>query len=343
MISVEEIRERAKQILPQTVYRQYADSPTIREYTRWDVFDAAFSAPAGDVSLEGLAPARAVPHFSFNPAEHRALARHFSVLRGAYIPVSGRISTDARSGHAAIHVFYCAAKDGVLWIDDLATMGSKSVTYDVFVRDGVSIRLVHVLRSEHPHYVRLRLHAGPSSSVELALAAEGGEAHVHYEVFAEHGAKALVTSLLLGGRVDLIVDGVAGRSSVIRSSSFLLSDGGSFLVSRGLMRVPTGAVDAEASTDVAYLSSGGLAIAVPELSVDEPAVRAARHGVRNIAPSSEMLFYLASRGISPEDSVRMYLYGILAAALPEDVLGVDWVRSSISTFSESYLCQYGRE
>ncbi|GEM_PF-6619634 len=342
MITVDEIRKRARSALPNTTYRQFADSPTIREYTRWSVFDEAFSKD-GTVRVTGAVGASSVPRFSFDPTAHRALAEHFSRIDVLHIASGNEIASDTVSGHGRLHVFLCISGEREIVLDDRAVGGSKSVTYDVFLRPGARATIYHYVRSENPHYVHVRVHGDERSSLRAVIVARATEAHVHYELFPAEGADLVVDALLLEGGTDLVVDGVGAPHARISSRSILLSSVGSFLVSRGRLSAPLPSKEASLSADVLYLSSGGLAVGVPELSVDDPSVSEARHGVRSIALSPEALFYLESRGLSPGDALHMYVEGILASVVGSRVLGQQWVSESVASFVESLLRQSASE
>ena len=338
MITVDEIRKRARDALPGTVYRQFADSPTIREYTRWGVFEEVFSKD-GTVLVTGAAGASSVPRFSFDPAVHRALAEHFSRIDALHIASGDEIASDTVSGHGRLHIFLCISGEREIVLDDLAFGGSKSVTYDVFLRHGSRATVYHYIRSKNPHYVHVRVHGDEDSFLRAVVVARATEAHVHYELFPAEGADLAVNALLVDGRADLVVDGVGAPRAEVSSKTILLSPPGSFLVSRGRLSAPLQSTGASISADVLYLSSGGLAVGVPELSVDDPSVSEARHGVRSIALSPEALFYLQSRGLSPESALHMYIEGILESVVGSRVLGQSWVSDSVTSFVESLLRQ----
>ncbi|NPA77095.1 MAG: hypothetical protein GXN93_05070 [Candidatus Diapherotrites archaeon] len=337
MIRLDDVRERARAVLPSTAYQPYSDSPTIRSYTNWDAFEDAFSADHWTVGrVSGATPTDAIPSLSFDPSSNRALAHHFARLPSFHLwDGSDTVALEASGNHTAQHVVFCIREDASILLKDIAPY-SKSATLDVLVRPGVSADLSLLVQGAAVQYVHLRVHLGASSSFSSRLAVVGKNTHVHYEVFLNgEGASVDVSGGSVGGRSDVITD-VFTRSSNNRAyvRHVLFSAPGDFLVHRGVIRVERGAVAADVDMDSAFLTTGGLAVSVPQLEILTDDVSHAAHRSRDLSPSSEQLFYAQTRGVRSAEFMQMYVDSILRSRVGS-LADEDIVISAIKSFSES--------
>lgn len=339
MIRIDDVRKAALSALPDTVYQPYGDSPTVRAYTDWSMFEGAFSR--GGVSpgtVKGARPAGAVPSFSFDPGSNRALAHHFSKLPSFLLwDGSGYVLSGSSRAHTTQHFFFCVEKGSEVLLEDLADTSSKSLTADVFVRPGASLRLQHIVRGSHPQYTHLRVHLGAGASLSVNLAVIGSNAHVRYEVFLNGPSASFeLSGASITGRSDVITDAfVRSESNTASVRYLLLSSPGDFLVHRGVLRVEHRSSMALVDMDSAFLTAGGFVAAVPQLEVLTDDVRGASHRARDIGLDDERVFYLLSRGLGVEEAVEMYLKDVVGDLLGE-LAGEETVVSALRSFSGSY-------
>ncbi len=337
MISLEDIRRRAANVLPSTVFQRYGDSPTIRSYTDWSVFEDAFKLPPSAGAVSGADPVDVLPSFSFDPSASRMLAHHFANLLSAFSANGGTITLRSDRGALTLqHVILCVHGDKAVNLRDVAGDGPKSATVDVLVSPGAALNLRLALFGEHPQYLHLRYHLGDRSRVSVRAAVVGNNAHVHHEFFL-NGAKSVLryTGASLRGRSDVITDVyVRGREDFAHVSHALFSAPSDFLVHRGLLRVDRGSSMADADMDSAFYTTGGLAISVPALEVLTDNVVRASHRSRDLSLGDEQVFYLRSRGLSGADVLDVYVSSLLEHYLG-DLVSDGAVRSAVRSFSES--------
>jgi len=305
------LRREAERALPDTVYQRYGDSPTVKSYTDWSVFERVLSArnySPGEVA--GASPVDSLPRFSFDPSSHRALAYHFSRLPAFFSwDGSPRVVSASRYGHSAQHFYVHVRGKRELVLEDVAAVSSKTLTLDVFIEEGGALLLNHFLHGGHPQYTHLRVHLGRGASFTGRLAVLGRNAHVRYDVFLHRrGADFSLSGLSVTGRSDVVTNAtVCSERSSVNVRHLLLSSPGDFLVHRGVLRVDRPASAAAVEMDSAFITSGGFVAAVPQLEVLTDRVRRATHKVRDAGLSTEQLFYMLSRGISEETAWALYV------------------------------------
>ncbi len=316
----EEIREIARRMIPHTRFQPWGDSPTLRSYTDWEVLEGAFRNPTpGEASGE---PLDDVPLFSFDVAEDRATAIHFS---SAFFFRGGeRIVSRSSSGYAAHHFVV----EGPARIEEEAR-APKSATFDVYVDGG---DIVHVVDASAPLFSYVRLHAAPDSRVRVWIIVKGGPAHVRYRVFPGDGADVSLSGLSLPSRSDVVTDAVLSPRSSVHVRYVLLQGEAGMLVHRGVLRVGREAKWSRAVMESGFLTLGGLAVAVPQLEVLTDAVAEARHSARDLIPQEEALFYMRSRGVSPDDALRVHVESVARSVLGP-LWGEERVKAWVNAFS----------
>lgn len=338
MIHIDDVRRNAVSALPRTVYQSYGDSPTIKAYTNWSIFEDALSRDDYSIGeVIGAHPVDAIPSLTFDPASNRALAHHFSKLPSFLLwDGSEHVLSRSSQTHAAQHIIFCIQEDSSVFLEDIADLSSKSLTVDVLVRPGVSLRLEHLVRGNHPQYTHIRIHLGKGSSFSGNLAVIGSNIHVHYEAFLNgHFASFALSGASITGRSDVITDAFArSESNTASVRHLLLSSPGDFLVHRGVLRVENQSSGALVDMDSAFLATGGFVAAVPQLEVLTDNVRGASHRARDLGLGEEQVFYMLSRGLRADEIMDVYVTGLV-----ENLLGKlgknENIRSAIKLFSES--------
>lgn len=337
MIRIEDIREKARKILPHTVFQPYGDSPTIKSYTDWRAFEKAMFSPPSSGMVSGASTTSVLASFSFDPAANRMLAYHFANMPIFYLAGSDSLVLSSEDAHFSLqHVLICVRDDKTIRIDDLAENGPKSATIDVLVRPGVTASILLRASGDHPQHLHLRYHLGNESSLDVSSVVIGQNAHVHHEFFL-NGSRASIQyrGASIRGRSDVITDAfVRGSDDFARVSHALFSAEGDFLVHRGVIRVERQSSGADVDMDSAFYTIGGLAVNVPMLEVFTSNVVRASHRARDLALDSERLFYLQTRGLSLASAEELYVSSIMgrfAGALSEE----ERVQSAIKSFAGS--------
>jgi len=321
MIHINNIRRKAEQALPNTAYQNSADSPTVRGYTDWSVFEGVLPADRysrGEVV--GVRSTAAIPSFDFAPSSHRALAHHFSRLPSFFAwDGSPHVVSKSTSGHTAHHFFLPVSCGSELFLEDIALKSSKTLTIDVFVEDGGSLHLLHLLNGTYPQYTHVRIHLGAGSSFSGHLAVIGSNAHINYEAFL-YGKQASfsLSGLSITGRSDVVTDAILrSENGTVNVKHLLLSSPRDFLAHRGVVRVEPSSSGALVDMDSSFITSGGFVAVVPQLEILTDNVRAASHRARDIGLDDERVFYMRSRGLSGEDVFRTYVEHLARELLGE--------------------------
>ncbi len=337
MITLEDIRRKARAALPDAVFQQYGDSPTIKSYTDWSAFEAAMDLPVSSGGVSGARPVDALASISFDPSVSRMLAYHFSNLPSFFLASSDSLvlSSD-RDRFALQHVLFCVRENGTIRIDDLAEGGPKSATIDVLVHPGVTASLLLRVSGNHPQHVHVRYHLGNGSSLDVSSVVIAQNAHVHHEFFL-NGARASLcySGASVRGRSDVITDAyIRGSDNFARISHALFSADGDFLVHRGVIRVERQSSGADVDMDSAFYTIGGLAVNVPMLEVLTSDVSRASHRARDLALDPERLFYIQTRGLSLSAAEELYVSSIMRS-FAGDLAAEDFVKAAIRSFAGS--------
>ncbi len=338
MISLDDLRRRAADALPHALFQPYGDSPTIRSYTDWSVFEKLFGLPPAEPEVSGATTSNSIPSVSFDPAAHRMLAFHFSRLQAFHVVGGSELyvrSIPDYFSHA--HALLCVRDDRELFLDFSAADGPASLTLDVLVRPGAHVDLNILVRGVHPQFLHARYNLGGDTSISIRSAVLGQNAHVHHEFFQNgEGSRVDYSGASIGGRSDVVTDAaVYGVGSFNRTAHAVFSAPGDFVVHRGVLRVLRSATGADVDMDSAFLTTGGLAASVPMLEVLTGNVRRASHRSRDLSMGDEQIFYLQSRGLSPSEAVELYVAEIVKERLGDRLFSSDSVVRAVRSFSES--------
>ncbi|NPA86658.1 MAG: SufD family Fe-S cluster assembly protein [Candidatus Diapherotrites archaeon] len=259
-------------------YLPYGDSPTIKSYTRWERFEEALKSK-GEIRVEGVEPSK------FSPFEDELWwsGIHFQRARG-FRATSKKISIRSKGGIAFAHVE--VPLDGELFIFEDSTESPLSVSGSI---KGKGI-VYHVLRGRNPHFSLWKV----EGDVTVHTLVETVDGFLRYRGRGNIDARGVSR----GGRSDVYHVFEAERTS-ISNRHLLVGTDGSFLVHRPLGRVHEGG---EVFLETLLHKEGGMVIGVPAVEVYTSRVKGARHAVKDLLPSEEQMFYLRSRGFSPEEA-----------------------------------------
>ena len=337
MIRIADVRKRAVEAIPDVAFQPHGDSPTIKSYTDWNVFNEAMSLPVSSGSVSGASPTDVLASFSFDPSANRMLAYHFANLPSFFMSDSDHIVLASNGDAFSLqHVLICAREKRTVRIDDIAENGPKSTTIDVLVRPDVSVSILLRVSGNHPQHLHVRYHLGNGSSLDVSSVVIGQNAHVHHEFFVNgSGASVTYRGASIRGRSDVITDVfISGDSDFARVSHGLFSAESDFLVHRGVIRVERRSSGADVDMDSAFYTTGGLAVNVPMLEVLTSDVTRASHRARDLALDEDRMFYLRTRGLSPASAEELYVSSIMRR-FAGDLAEEEFVQRAIKSFAES--------
>ncbi|AAL81409.1 Fe-S cluster assembly protein SufD [Pyrococcus furiosus DSM 3638] len=327
-------------------YQKYGDSPTIKSYTKWHLFEEnspltlPTQAPGKKLGIRGhiifsgsdvefnLPNNIEVGEGSLNLShsqESRILGFHFYALKKAY---KIRIERDLRepliivshlsekafvSHHLSIEIEKASAP---IILYDISEKGTKSLVVELAIREGSSEILTIGNHSSLSHFL-LRAILDRNSTLKTFTIIKGGTMSHHREDYSLEGKESkLVLAGLpvgIGSAVDYITNIVHyGKSSKskIRVHGFSYKNG--WVVHRGTSKISEEAEGAssEVSSHVIIMDRGSLGVSVPMLEVDTGDIENASHSSSVTQIDEEALFYLRSRGLNREEALRLLIYGI---------------------------------
>ncbi|WP_288072178.1 SufD family Fe-S cluster assembly protein [Pyrococcus sp.] len=327
-------------------YQKYGDSPTIKSYTKWRLFEEnsplilPTQAPGKKLGMRGhiifsgsdvefnLPDGIKVEEGSINlshPQESRILGFHFYALKKAY---KIRIEEDIRepliivshlsekafvSHHLSIEIENAFAP---IIIYDISEKGTKSLVVELAIKEGRSEILTLGNHSSLSHYL-LRAILDGNSVLKAFTIIKGGIMSHHREDYSLEGeASELVLAGLpvgIGSAIDYITNIVHyGKSSKSKINVHGFSYKNGWVVHRGVSKISKEAKgsSSEVSSHVMILDRGSLGVSVPMLEVDTGDIENASHSSSVTQIDEEALFYLRSRGLNREEALRLLIYGI---------------------------------
>ncbi|ASI99899.1 SufD family Fe-S cluster assembly protein [Thermococcus celer] len=335
-----------QELLERLEYQKYGDSPTIKSYTKWKLFEensplrlpteaepgevpvkgnvllsgsgAEFSLPAGvelDEGTLGLS----------QPGESRILGFHFYALKKAY---RLRITRDLfeplvivshLSGKAFVSHHISIEAENVrapIVIYDMAEGGTKSLLVELKAKDA-ELEILTVGRHRGLSHYLLRASLGGKSRVRAFTVVSGGEMSHHREDYSLEGPESELIlrgmPMAVGNAVDYVTNvlqyGKRSRSET-RVHGFSYENG--WTVHRGTAKVFESARNASSGvvSEVTVMDRGSLGVSVPMLEVDTGEVEAAFHSSTVRQFDEDALFYLRSRGLDSDEALSLFVHGI---------------------------------
>jgi len=265
-------------------YQKYNDSPTIKLYTSWRLYEESISPPTGraeplikgsvlpgaetlellpDGSFRGSGEAAEEKPFLFSMQEGRVLAKHFLRVRNAVVlriprgkekkleafaapPISG-----SSHHHLRVELEEGASASLALISTGKGSSGASMVTAEIIAEKGSSLRLWVVSAFAGGglplSWIRVLSDGG---KVEIGNVAVGGLSNAVYEDVFMRGerGKANIRSFLLASRGEKVdhVTNISSESSF--GSSKIVSRGFNFggtVVHRGKLKASQSAVESE--------------------------------------------------------------------------------------------------
>nr|WP_088883255.1 SufD family Fe-S cluster assembly protein [Thermococcus sp. P6] len=334
------------EFLEKLEYQKYGDSPTIRSYTKWRLFEenSPLKLPIeaepgetpvkGHVTLSGSGAEFNLPEGVelgegtldlSRPEESRILGFHFYALRNAYLL---RIKENLKeplvivshlSGRAFVSHHISIEAENVrvpVVIYDLTEKGTKSLVVELKAK-GSEIELLTVGRHRGISHYLLRGSLGEKSRVRAFTLLRAGEMSHHREDYSLEGAGSELIlrgmPVSMGGAVDYVTNvlqyGEKSKSET-RVHGFSYKNG--WTVHRGTAKVFESAGNASSGvvSQVTVMDEGSLGVSVPMLEVDTGEVEAAFHSSTVRQFDEDALFYLRSRGLDENEALDLFVHGI---------------------------------
>ncbi|NJE09016.1 Fe-S cluster assembly protein SufD [Thermococcus sp. M39] len=327
-------------------YQKYGDSPTIKSYTKWKLFEEnsplrlPTEAKAGEVKIKAhvlLSGSEA----SFNlpkgivleegtlglssPEESRILGFHFYTLKKAYklrivedlkeplVIVSHLSEKGFISHHVSIEAENVKAP---IVIYDLSEKGTKSLVIELKAKNS-DLEILTIGRHSALSYYLMRASLGDNTRVKAFTLVKGGEMSHHREDYSLEGRE---TELILRGMPIGIGSAVDYLTNVLQYSEKSKSEtkihGFSYqkgwTVHRGIAKVFESARNASSRviSQVTIMDEGSLGVSVPMLEVDTSEIEEASHSSAVHQFDEDALFYLRSRGLDRKEALSLFIHGI---------------------------------
>ena len=345
-LSNENVPSITREALEKLTYQKYGDSPTIRSYTKWKLFEEnsplrlPTEAKAGEVELkanvllsgseskfdlpEGVEVEEGTLGFS-QPEESRILGFHFYALKRAYrlkitedlvepLVIVSHLSEKAFISH---HISIEAENVKVpIIIYDMAEEGTKSIVVELKASNSELEILTVGKHSSLSHYL-LRASLGNGAKVRAFTIVKGGKMSHHREDYSLEGAKSELIlrgmPMGMGSAIDYLTNvlqyGVESKSET-RINGYSYREG--WTVHRGVAKVFERAKgsSSEVISHVVIMDEGSFGVSVPMLEVDTGEIESASHSSSVAQFDEDALFYLRSRGLTREEALSLFVHGI---------------------------------
>ncbi|MET1127790.1 MAG: SufD family Fe-S cluster assembly protein [Thermoproteota archaeon] len=337
-VKLSELREVAAKNIAKLSWQEVADSPTARFYTDWRAFEALlakgreeplFSRPEGywDAVL-GPCGEHGDETSTFSslikPLDNKLAAAHYANLRDDAFSLlrlrDGSISVALCEPHGdswvSQHVVVEVppkVRAELLLADLRAAPGSTVI--EVFIGRGaqLSLLLISIPKTEGPvaHIVRKRLEE--EASLNAGMLASGTLMHRVEDdaVLAGSGSRYYYRGVTVGrGRewVDYVVNMVQlGAKTRAEAKASGVALDGSKVVARGVAKVAESARGAFSlfEADVMILGERAVGYTAPMMEIDTGDVEFATHHAAAFREPEDIIFYMASRGLSPSEAVSL--------------------------------------
>ena len=335
-----------REALERLTYQKYGDSPTIKSYTKWKLFEEnsplklPTGAEAGDVPIKGhVVLSGSGTEFSLpagvelsegtlglsQPEESRILGFHFYALGKAYrlritgdlveplVIVSHLSSKAFISHHLSIEAENVRAP---IIIYDMAEEGTKSLVVELKARNAELEVLTVGRHSSLSHYL-LRASLGEGAEVRAFTVISAGEMSHHREDYSLEGKGSQLIlrgmPIAIGRAVDYLTNVLQyGEKTVSETRVRGFSYENGWTVHRGVAKVFESARNSSSGvvSQITIMDEGSLGVSVPMLEVDTGEIESAFHSSAVRQFDEDALFYLRSRGLDSDEAMSLFVHGI---------------------------------
>jgi hypothetical protein len=368
MLIPSELRIKARELANKIPYQLIKDSPTVKYYTQWNLFDKCIETEG---STSGKLPQPSdydvIVHngelvkgaellgnqvnIGIDPSESRIIARHLANLREVYPIVikEGEVKVmlsygggqhELNSNHVVINVVDHTMVNLALSIVGNGGCGTNIV--EVNVGDGATLNLLTYSTNINPSFNLIRVTEGIGANVNAYTIIVNGEMTHHREdyILQGQGASVNVNSLEFGSgnsKIDYMINIMhVGEHTVSNSTTRAIALDSATVVHRGFGRITDGGRWSSTSIEgkVFIGSSNAVGMSVPIIMVDTGDVNGARHSATDASIDEDQELYLRMRGFSREEAIRLVVYDMVTGFF--DSISTSF-KGSVSQIRESLM------
>ncbi|MFP3196687.1 MAG: SufD family Fe-S cluster assembly protein, partial [Caldivirga sp.] len=223
MLIPSELRIKARELANKIPYQLIKDSPTVKYYTQWNLFDRCIETGGNTLGklpqsndydvvihngelIKGVELLGDQVNIGIDPSESRIIARHLANLREVYpIVIKGDVEDEVKvllsyggeqnelnSNHVIINVSDYAVVNLALSIVGNGGCGTNVV--EVNVGDGATLNLLTYSTNINPSFSLIRVTEGSGASVNAYTIVVNGEMTHHREDYILQGQGASINS-----------------------------------------------------------------------------------------------------------------------------------------------------
>lgn len=329
-------------------YQKYGDSPTIKSYTNWKLFEEnsplrlPTRAEAGEIEIpyhlafsgngvfnnlpDGTEIQKGKTLNLSNPEESRILGFHFYALNEPYyikitktlrrpLIIVSHLSEEAFiSHHLAIEVEEDVEANLIIY--DMSEKGTKSFVVEVEAKNS-KLNILTVGKHRALSHYLLRASLGENSEMNVTTVVKGGKMSHHREDYSLEGNESRLflrgIPVSLNSAIDYITNVIQyGEKSINETNVFGFSHKRGWTVHRGVGKVFDGAKGSlsRVVSHILIMGKGSVGVSVPMLEVDTSDIEEASHSATVSQFDEDALFYLRSRGLTDEEALGLFIHGI---------------------------------
>ncbi|MFP3302477.1 MAG: SufD family Fe-S cluster assembly protein, partial [Caldivirga sp.] len=363
-----ELRIKARELASKIPYQLIKDSPTVKYYTQWNLFDKCIETegstssklpkPSGyDVIVHNGELVKGAEllgdqvNIGIDPSESRIIARHLANLREVYPIVikEGEVKVmlsygggqyELNSNHVVINVVDHTMVN--LAISIVGNGGCGTNVVEINVGNGATLNLLTYSTNINPSFSLIRVTEGDRASVNAYTIVVNGEMTHHREDYILQGQGASINSNSLefgsgNSRVDYMINIMhVGEHTMSNSTTRAIALDSATVVHRGFGRITERGRWSSTSIEgkVFIGSSNAVGMSVPIIMVDTGDVNGARHSATDASIDEDQELYLRMRGLSREEAIGLVVYDMVTGFL--DSISASF-KGSVSQIRESLM------
>ncbi|MFP3237841.1 MAG: SufD family Fe-S cluster assembly protein [Caldivirga sp.] len=368
MLIPSELRIKARELASKIPYQLIKDSPTVKYYTQWNLFDRCIETGGNALSklpqfndydvvihngelIKGVELLGDQVNIGIDPSESRIIARHLANLREVYPIVikEGEVKVmlsygggqyELNSNHVVINVVDHTMVN--LAISIVGNGGCGTNVVEINVGNGTTLNLLTYSTNINPSFSLIRVTEGDRASVNAYTIVVNGEMTHHREDYILQGQGASINSNSLefgsgNSRVDYMINIMhVGEHTMSNSTTRAIALDSATVVHRGFGRITERGRWSSTSIEgkVFIGSSNAVGMSVPIIMVDTGDVNGARHSATDASIDEDQELYLRMRGLSREEAIGLVVYDMVTGFL--DSISASF-KGSVSQIRESLM------
>ena len=332
-------------------YQVISDSPTIKHYTEWSVFDALNlgieGTPIKDLSvpLEGynsfvignniplnFSPLDSVSSGLVTPEDHKLVALTLAGSRKILINKGGKylvynrcqgkifcpvlVEVSVPDGDNVDLIYYSDGSEGA--------MPSAVISLDVPRGSSMSFSIVNSSRDSYAFTYTKGSIKGEINSSIFSVGQSLGHTEYHVELADEAVANFNAKSLGIGNnRVNVLANvNHVGRKSVSNGVLKAVASGSSYTVIRGDAVIGENAIDSSTTIlgRALIIGDDAKAVVAPMLEVKTGKIITAKHSASASKVNEDLIFYLENRGLDKKSAEGLIIRGFLTDDNDNDII-----------------------